>query len=144
MNTTDMVQAAEALAFEAAALETRYSAVMQAYDDLDTVTPETLEPYNEYLKEYHAYSKKNTVFVMEFMTTFQARLAEVNYSLAEINHAQARTDDKLAEIDRNTSAIRAIWAVNEAEAILLRADPDAWCPTCGYGYGTGEEEDFAP
>ena len=144
MNTPDMVQAAEALAFEAAALETRYSAVMQAYDDLDTVTPETLEPYNEYLKEYHAYSKKNTVFVMEFMTTFQARLAEVNHSLAEINHAQARTDDKLAEIDRNNSVIRGIRAANEAQDIILRADPDASCPTCGHGYGKGEEEDTAP
>ncbi len=45
MNTPDMVQAAEDLALEAPALEARYSAVKQAYDDLATVTPTTLEPY---------------------------------------------------------------------------------------------------
>ncbi len=135
MNTPGMVQTAEDLALEAHALEARYSTVKQAYDDLDTVTPTTLEPYNEYLKAYHAQSKKQHVFTMEMITTLQARLAEVNHSLAETKHAQARTDDKLAEIDRNNSAIRGIWAANEAEEILLRADPDAWCPRCGYGAG---------
>ena len=144
MNTNDIVQAAARLALEDEAIEARYSAVKQAYDDLDMVTPETLETYNRYLQSYHIQSKKQHVFTMEMITTLQTRMAEVERSLAETKRVQARTDRKQAEIDRNTSAIRAIWAVNEAEAILLRADPDAWCPTCGYGYGTGEEEDITP
>ena len=130
MNTPDMVQAAEALAFEAAAIETRYSAVKQAYDDLDTVTPTALEPYNAYLKAYHAQSQKQHVFTMEMITTLQARMAEVERSLAETRCTQSR--------------IRGIWTANEAEAILLRADPDVCCPTCGYGYDTEEGEDIAP
>ena len=144
MNTNDIVQAAARLALEDETIEARYRAVIQAYKALDEVTPETLEPYNEYLKAYHVQSKKQHVFTMEMITTLQARMAEVERSLAEINHAQARTDDKLAEIDRDNSKIREIAAANEAQDIILRADPDASCPTCGHEYDIDEEEDFAP
>ena len=118
-------------------LTARSEAVLDSYQALGRVTPETLESYNAYLKEYHALALE--LFEESNKTLKETREAYdiVLKQLGEIREKQASQDSAM-------SYIQGTWAANFAEALAMQADPDHTCPTCGADYGGadyGRDED---